>query len=269
MLETANAYFDGPPAGGPLPEPPPEVLGSPHPRRDMPARGAGILVVEDDKHIQRSITYQLTRQGYRVSNQYDGEAGLEDALRNRYAVVVVDVMLPRLDGLSLCKELRQAHRDQPIILISARGSDLDKITGLEFGADDYVAKPFSPAELEARIRALRRRAGGLEGEAQPKLSFKRLTLDRDRHVLRVGEKIVRLTPKELALVRILMSQPERIFPRDALLSQIWGVAYEGYYRAIDAHISRLKNKMVDIGESPEWFEGVYGVGYRMRDPEAQ
>src|SRR6185312_9699962 len=111
--------------------------------------------------------------------------------------------------------------------------------------------------------------GRMEGEVQPMLSYKRLRLDRDRHVLRVGEKIIRLTPKELALLRILIGQPERIFPRDALLSQVWGVAYEGYYRAIDAHISRLKTKLIDIGESPEWIEGVYGVGYRVREPEAQ
>ncbi len=232
------------------------------------ARAAAILLVEDDRHIQRSVSYQLQRQGYKVTCCDDGESGLEEALRRRYSVAVLDVMLPKLDGLSLCKQLRAARREQPIILISARGSDLDKITGLEFGADDYLAKPFSPAELEARIRALRRRAGGGDANLPSELlEVGELVLDRDRHQLRRGEAIVRLTPKELALLRLMMNAPGRVFTRENLLAQVWGFSYDGYHRAVDAHINRLKSKMVEqFGDEPEWIEGVYGVGYRFRDP---
>jgi len=237
----------------------------------LSSRGATVLLVEDDRHIQRSVSYQLQRQGYKVTCCDDGERGLEDSLRHRYSVVVLDVMLPKLDGLSLCKELRAKRPEQPIILISARGSDLDKITGLEFGADDYLSKPFSPAELEARIRALRRRMGAVAEINQPALmEVGGMVLDRDRHQLRVGGVTVRLTPKEMALLRLLMSAPGRVFTRENLLAQVWGFSYDGYHRAVDAHINRLKSKLEkELGDMPEWLEGVYGVGYRIRDPREE
>jgi DNA-binding response OmpR family regulator len=245
----------------------PESAGPPE---EAGARSAAILLVEDDRHIQRSVSYQLQRQGYKVTCCDDGESGLEEALRRRYSVAVLDVMLPKLDGLNLCKQLRAARREQPIILISARGSDLDKITGLEFGADDYLAKPFSPAELEARIRALRRRSGGEPGAPGEVLEVGELVLDRDRHQLRKGDAVVRLTPKELALLKLMMSAPGRVFTRENLLAQVWGFSYDGYHRAVDAHINRLKSKMQEqFGGEQDWVEGVYGVGYRFRDPAGE
>ncbi|HET9784366.1 MAG TPA: response regulator transcription factor [Terriglobales bacterium] len=253
---------------GPL-SPPPPVLAD-----DLGGAVSGgiapVLLVEDDRHIQRSVTYQLHRQGYRVTCCDDGESGLEEALQHRYSVVVLDVMLPKLDGLTLCKQLRQARRDLPIIIISARGSDLDKITGLEFGADDYLAKPFSPAELEARIRALRRRSEGSQTAAAELIRVGReLVLDCDRHQLRVGATEIRLTPKEMALLRLLMSAPGRIFTRENLLAQAWGFSYDGYHRAVDAHFSRLKAKLQEhLGEPPSWLKAVYGVGYRVCDPDS-
>lgn len=234
--------------------------------------GAGaptlVLLVEDDKHIQRSVSYQLHRQGYKVVCQDDGESGLHEALQRRFDVVVLDVMLPKLDGLSVCKQLRSKRPQQPIILVSARGTELDKITGLEFGADDYLAKPFSPAELEARIRALRRRVGIAAAAAAPAvMRVGDLELDADRHQLRVGAVVVRLTPKELKLLRLLMSAPGRIFTRENLLAQIWGCTYDGYQRAVDAHINRLKAKLQkQLGQPAAWLESVYGVGYRVREP---
>ncbi|HWG38151.1 MAG TPA: response regulator transcription factor [Terriglobales bacterium] len=232
------------------------------------SRAGSVLLVEDDRNIQRSLSYQLQRQGYKVTSHFDGESGLEEALRNRFTVVVLDVMLPRLDGLSLCKQLRAARRDQAIILISARGSDLDKITGLEFGADDYLAKPFSPAELEARIRALRRRTAA--EAASELIEVGGVTLDPERYQLKVGEVIVRLTPKEMGLLKILMGSPGRVFPREYLLAQAWGFSYDGYHRAVDAHINRLKVKLYDqLGEPADWLEAIYGVGYRVRDPNQE
>ncbi|MGH9481230.1 MAG: response regulator transcription factor [Terriglobales bacterium] len=240
------------------------------PPREDAGRGSSILLVEDDRNIQRSVSYQLQRQGYKVTCCEDGERGLEEALRRRYSVAVLDVMLPRLDGLSLCKQLRSKRPDQPIILISARGSDLDKITGLEFGADDYLAKPFSPAELEARIRALRRRVGEKSDSHHPLLEVGEMVLDRERRQLRIGGGAVRLTPKEMALLRLLMSAPGRVFTRENLLAQVWGLSYDGYHRAVDAHINRLKAKLErELGACPDWLEGVYGVGYRIRDPQEE
>lgn len=232
-------------------------------------RGATVLLIEDDRNIQRSISFQLQRQGYRVTCCQDGETGLAEALRRQYSAVVVDVMLPLLDGLSLCKQVRRERPGQPLILISARNSDLDKITGLEFGADDYLSKPFSPAELEARIRALCRRtqASGFMTEAGGVLAVGEVLLDVSRHEARVGHAAVRLTPKELALLRLLMGAPGRVFTRENLLAQVWGVSSPSYNRAVDAHINRLKAKLAQISPPGQtWVEGVYGAGYRFCEP---
>lgn len=252
----------------------PSVLGKSvmrdrHAASGQPASGS-ILLVEDDPNIQRSISYQLGRQGYRVTCCADGERGLEEALTRRYAVLVLDVMLPKLDGFRVCQQVREASPRQLIIMISARDSDLDKITGLEYGADDYVAKPFSPAELEARIRALRRRAGGPLGangvDAAALIACAGVELDCSRHELRANGEAIRLTPKEMALLRLLISSPGRVFTRENLLAQVWGYTHPGYHRAVDAHINRLKTKLhARLGATPAWLEGVYGVGYRFRE----
>lgn len=233
------------------------------------ARGTSVLLIEDDRNIQRSITFQLQRQGYRVTCCQDGESGLAEAMRRQYSAIVVDVMLPLLDGLSLCKQIRRERPGQPLILISARSSDLDKITGLEFGADDYLAKPFSPAELEARIRALCRRASaaGLGAEDCAVVAVGEVELDVQRHEARAGHGTVRLTPKEMALLRLLMGAPGRVFTRENLLAQVWGVSSPSYNRAVDAHITRLKAKLAQISPAGlSWVEGVYGAGYRFREP---
>ncbi|HXR96263.1 MAG TPA: response regulator transcription factor [Terriglobales bacterium] len=232
--------------------------------------GCAILLIEDDIYIQRSVGFQLGRQGYKVTCIADGEDGLEEALLHEYAVVVVDVMLPRLDGLNLCRRLRRARPEQPIIIVSARDSELDKIAGLEFGADDYLGKPFSVLELEARIRALMRRAGVNQDRGPAVIEVGGVALDRAQHELRVGGIAVRLTPKEMALLHILMSAPGRAFTRDYLLAQVWGTTNVGYHRAVDANVLRLRNKIGEsIGAAPTWLEAIYGVGYRFRDPSIE
>ena len=227
-----------------------------------------ILLIEDDRHIQRSISYQLSRQGYQVTCCEDGEDGLDKALQGQHQVVILDLMLPRLDGLTICKRLRGTFPELPIIITSARGTDLDKITGLEFGADDYLSKPFSPAELEARIRAVRRRSKtGSDGPHPRLLELGQVSLDRDRRLVRVAGEPIRLTPKEFELLLLLMQHPGRVFSRESLLSHIWGYAYDGYNRAIDAHINRLRSKLQEpLADAPEMIEAVYGVGYRFREP---
>ncbi|MGH9465733.1 MAG: response regulator transcription factor [Terriglobales bacterium] len=252
MAFTVPALTQAPPL--PAPGRSPDTAGS---------EGAPILLIEDDPHIRRSICYQFQRQGYKITCCEDGESGLDEALRHRYSVVVLDLMLPKLDGLSVCRQLRETRRDQPIIIISARGSDMDKITGLGLGADDYLTKPFSPAELEARVRALRRRADVFEVEP---IRAGGMVLDCSRHHLTVGSILVHLTPKEMALLKLLMGAPGRVFTRENLLAQVWGSSFEGYNRAVDAHMSRLKTKILEqAGTAPEWLESIYGVGYRFRD----
>lgn len=248
------------------------MLEAPRPasEREASSGACSILLIEDDAYIQRSVGFQLERQGYRVTCIADGEDGLEEALIHEYAVVVVDVMLPRLDGLNLCRRLRRARPEQPIIIVSARGSELDKIAGLEFGADDYLGKPFSVLELEARIRALRRRVGISQERGPAVIEVGGVRLDRAQHEVRVGGIAVRLTPKELALLTILMSSPGRAFTRENLLAQVWGTSNAGYHRAVDANVLRLRNKIGEsLGTPPTWLEAIYGVGYRFRDPTAE
>lgn len=225
-----------------------------------------VLLIEDDRNIQRSISFQLGRQGYEVICSEDGEDGLERALKHRYHVIVLDIMLPKLDGLSVCKRVRRVHPEQPIIITSARGTDLDKITGLEFGADDYLAKPFSPAELEARIRAVRRRlTAGREASEPKRIRVGQIVLDKDRREALCQDRAVRLTPKEFDLLYLLMRNPGRAFSREALLTQVWGYGYEGYHRAVDAQVNRLRAKFeASLGKAGDVIEAVYGVGYRMK-----
>lgn len=229
-----------------------------------------VLFIEDDRHIQRSVSYQLSRQGYSVTCCDDGEEGLERALRGQHQVIILDIMLPKLDGLSICKRIRATRPDLPIIITSARGTDLDKITGLEFGADDYLAKPFSPLELEARIRAVRRRQAALEAGKARQLALGPVMLDYDRREVRIKGEPVKLTPKEFELLHLLMQSPGRVFSREALLAHIWGYAYDGYNRAIDAHVMRLRSKLQErLGNELELIEAVYGVGYRFRELPAE
>jgi DNA-binding response OmpR family regulator len=225
-----------------------------------------VLFIEDDKHIQRSVSYQLNKQGYAVTCSDDGEDGLDRALKGQFEVVILDVMLPHLDGLTVCKRIRASFPDLPIIITSARGTDLDKITGLEFGADDYISKPFSPAELEARIRAVRRRMlAAIEANQFRKLTIGPIVLETDRHEVRVEDRLIRLTPKEFEVLHLLMRYPGKVFSREALLAHVWGYAYDGYNRAIDAHINRLRTKLiVGMKEKIDIIESVYGVGYRCR-----
>lgn len=225
-----------------------------------------VLLVEDDRYIQRSISFQLSRQGYHVTVCGDGEDGLEHALRGVYQVVILDIMLPRLDGLTACRRIRAAYPALPIIITSARGSEMDRVAGLEYGADDYLAKPFSPTELEARIRAVRRRlrAGQEAEEASQVLQRGPISLDCAKREVRARGERVLLARREFELLRLLMRNPGRVFTRDALLTQIWGHAYDGYNRSIDSHLSRLRRLFRGYGF--DCIETVWGVGYRFAAP---
>jgi len=224
-----------------------------------------ILVVDDEARLRALLEAYLKGRGYHVVTAADGLEALQVAGRVRPDLIVLDIMMPRLDGIGFLKALRR-DRDTPVIVLTARVEETDTVLGLELGADDYVTKPFSPRELEARIRAVLRRAEGPEREPEV-LRSGDLVLDRDAHTLTVEGRPVDLTPSEFALLTMLMSEPGRVHSRAALLAETQGDAYAGYERTIDVHISHLRAKIEPDPACPRYIETVYGVGYRFREDQ--
>lgn len=219
-----------------------------------------ILVVDDEKRLVSLVESYLTQEGYRVATAYNGKEALAVARREKPDLIILDVMMPEMDGYAFMRAHR-AEQDTPIILLTARVDDDDKIVGLELGADDYVTKPFRPRELTARVRAVLRRVGNSEPSAKI-LRASDLTLDREGRTVQVAEKYVDLTPSEFDILAALMSVPGRVFSRLDLLDIIQGVRYEGYERTIDTHVKNLRGKIEVEPRSPRYVETVYGVGYR-------
>lgn len=219
-----------------------------------------ILVVDDEKRLVSLVESYLTQEGYRVATAYNGKEALTVARREKPDLIILDVMMPEMDGYAFMRAHR-AEQDTPIILLTARVDDDEKILGLELGADDYVTKPFRPRELTARVRAVLRRVGNTEPAAQV-LHAADLTLDREGRTVQVSDQYVDLTPSEFDILAALMSAPGRVFSRLDLLDIIQGVRYEGYERTIDTHIKNLRGKIEADPRSPRYIETVYGVGYR-------
>lgn len=219
-----------------------------------------ILVVDDEKRLVSLVESYLTQEGYRVATAYNGKEALTVARCEKPDLIILDVMMPEMDGYAFMRAHR-AEQDTPIILLTARVDDDEKILGLELGADDYVTKPFRPRELTARVRAVLRRVGNIEPAAQV-LHAADLTLDREGRTVQVSDEYVDLTPSEFDILAALMSAPGRVFSRLDLLDIIQGVRYEGYERTIDTHIKNLRGKIEDDPRSPRYIETVYGVGYR-------
>lgn len=220
-----------------------------------------ILVVEDEVKIARLVRDYLERAGYRVLVAQRGDEGLALARTERPDLIVLDLMLPGLDGLDLCRKVR--HNSQvPIIMLTARAEEADRLLGLELGADDYVTKPFSPRELVARVRAVLRRVRGGEPAAEL-LRVGDLALDMAGHTVALDGRPVELTPTEFALLAAMMRAPGRVFSRLQLLEQVQGEAYEGYERTIDAHIKNLRQKIEADPKNPRYVATVYGVGYKL------
>lgn len=220
-----------------------------------------ILVVEDEVKIARLLRDYMENAGLRVLVAHRGDEGLALARTERPDLIVLDLMLPGIDGLELCRALRRDSQ-VPIIMLTARAEEADKLIGLELGADDYVTKPFSPRELVARVRAVLRRARG--GEVEPEvLRHGDLQMDLARHEVTVGGRPVELTPTEFALLAALLRHPGRVFSRLQLLDLTQGAAYEGYERTIDAHVKNLRQKIEPDPKSPRYIQTVYGVGYKL------
>jgi DNA-binding response OmpR family regulator len=223
------------------------------------SEGAGVLLVEDDANLRQTLALNLRAEGYRVLEAEDGETGLASARTEKPDLVVLDVMLPRLDGLTVCRILRR-ESGVPIILLTARGAEADKIIGLETGADDYIVKPFSLGEFLARVRAALRR--GAAGQPSDVLTAEDLRLDlAARRATRAGRPIG-LTPREFDLLALLMRHRGAVMSRGLLLSRLWGDDYVGDDRTVDVHIHWLRQKLEKDPAQPELIQTVRGVGYR-------
>ena len=226
-----------------------------------------VLVVEDDPDIVELVSLYLARDGWAVETMPDGKRALETLRRGGYQLVVLDLQLPGLDGLSLCSELRRdrATRDVPVVMLTARGDEADRIVGLEMGADDYIVKPFSPKELVARVRALFRRLDRTdEDAAAPLLGFRDLEVDRAKHTVRSGGHAVHLTAKEFALLVALLLAKGRVLSRQSLLEEVWGYSYAEGTRTVDVHVRRLREKIPAIASA---IVTVKSLGYRLEPGE--
>jgi two-component system, OmpR family, alkaline phosphatase synthesis response regulator PhoP len=222
--------------------------------------GKKILVVDDEPQITELLNSYLAKEGYSVTDAADGEAALEAFRREQPDLILLDLMLPKLNGYEVCREIRSQSRI-PIIMLTARDEEPDKIVGLELGADDYITKPFSPREVVARVRAVLRRSEA--GEPEDKIiRAGDIEIDQVRHEVKKNGEVIELTPTEFKLLAVLADSPRRVFTRLQLVEEVQGYSFEGYERTIDAHIKNLRQKVEDDPKNPVMIGTVYGVGYR-------
>lgn len=221
-----------------------------------------ILVVDDEKSIVKGIKFSLEQDDMKVEVAYDGETALELAKANHYDMILLDIMLPGFSGLEVCQMIRE-FSDVPIIMLTAKGDDMDKILGLEYGADDYITKPFNILEVKARIKAIFRRNNRNvpEQENQKVIETKGLKIDVDSRRVYIDEKEVNLTAKEFELVYLLVSNPNKVYSREQLLKTIWGPSYPGDARTVDVHVRRLREKIEATPADPKYIHTKWGVGY--------
>ncbi len=228
-----------------------------------------LLVVEDDPNIQRMISDYFRHVGYEVTTANDGEVGVRLALSDQPTVMILDLMLPKVDGLTVCRQVRERYPSLPIIMLTAKDDVVDKVLGLEMGADDYMTKPFSLRELEARLKSVlrRTRARGNDKTESDQLPIIRgnLRIDPARREVTISGRTVDLTPKEFELLSLFASHPGRVYSRKFLLENIWDYTYAGYDRTIDSHINRLRAKIEENPDEPKLVMTVWGIGYKFND----
>lgn len=235
-------------------------------------RNNTVLIIEDDPDIVDLLSLHLQDLGYTADRAVNGKEGLRKALDGEYILVILDLMLPGMDGLTICRKLREEKRYTPILMLTAKAEELDKIIGLELGADDYITKPFNTRELIARIKAIIRRVEQMEGKpvkeaVSAPLRFGQLTIDTVKRQVLISDQQVELTTKEFDLLVLLASNPGQAFSRQQLLSQVWGYQYEGYSHTVNSHINRLRSKIERDAAQPEYVKTVWGFGYRFAEIE--
>lgn len=220
-----------------------------------------ILVVDDEKLLVKGIKFNLENEGYTVDAGYDGEEAVELARTGEYDLIILDLMMPKIDGLEACMKIRE-FSNVPVIMLTARSEDTDKILGFEYGADDYVTKPFNILELKARVRALLRRSAVQSSRDKTnRITCGHITIDSDERNAYKDDQLVEVTAKEFDLIELLMRNPGRVYSRENLLDIIWGYDYQGDFRTVDVHVRRLREKLERQPASPEYLLTKWGVGY--------
>jgi len=231
-----------------------------------------ILIIEDDPQIIELAGIHIRDLGFQMDSAKDGESGLQKALSGEYHLVILDLMLPKLDGLEVCRRIRQEDRRIPILMLTAKSEELDKVLGLELGADDYLTKPFSVRELVARIKAILRRIETERknvpaADEQEILDFGILQIDITKRKVILDGNTIELTAKEFDLLVLFARNPGRTYNRHQLLDQVWGYHFDGYDHTVNSHINRLRNKIEKEPANPQYIKTVWGVGYRFTEKE--
>ncbi|GAA0327721.1 response regulator transcription factor [Oceanobacillus sp. FSL W7-1293] len=226
-----------------------------------------LLVVDDEERIRRLIKMYLEKEDFEIDEAADGKTALEMALQNNYSAIILDIMMPEMDGIQVCEELKK-EKDTPVIMLTARGEESNRVQGFEVGADDYIVKPFSPREAVLRVKAILRRVSNLNYQqsdttAKNLLVFPHLTIDHDGHRVTADNQEVSLTPKEYELLCFLANSPDKVFNREQLLKEVWQYEFFGDLRTVDTHVKRLREKLNSVSsEAAKMIVTVWGIGYK-------
>lgn len=226
-----------------------------------------ILIVEDEESIRGFLKINLKRNGYEVIEVDNGEDGIKIAINEKPAIVILDVMLPGIDGFNVCKRIREEEKNIGLIMLTAKSQDIDKITGLEYGADDYIVKPFNPMELLLRIKAILRRID--DEEEKRTIEQGRFKIDTYAKKVFKSDKEIDLTPKEYSIIKLFLENPEKAFSRDELMDLIWGENYIADPKIVDVNIRRLRSKIESSSSKQGYIETIWGFGYRWRGEEVE
>jgi DNA-binding response OmpR family regulator len=232
-----------------------------------------VLIIEDDKDIASLVSLHISDLGHETTIVHDGKTGNESALSGSYDLVILDLMLPGMDGLEICKSIRSNGLQLPILMLTAKAEELDRVLGLELGADDYLTKPFSIRELTARVKALFRRSDrattAASEDARKLISRGNITIDLDKRKVIVDDASIELTAKEFDLLALLASHPGRCYTRQQLLDIVWGYQFEGYDHTVNSHINRLRSKIERTPSDPAFVQTVWGVGYKFTESDGE
>src|SRR5690625_436528 len=225
-----------------------------------------ILIVDDEVSIVTLLTFNIERAGFETDTDYDGEVDIQKAETGAFDLIILDLMLPKMDGLEVCKYLRQQKIDTPILMLTAKDDESDKIIGLELGADDYLTKPFSPKEVVARIKAILRRTNGKKEQSFETIQIGDLLIYPEKQEATLKEELLTFTRKEFELLQFLVEHKGKVISRDQLLNKVWNYDFAGDTRIVDVHISRLREKIEKDTKKPKYIKTIRGLGYKIEEP---